>query len=100
MSGTKSSRPPVCSGQDVTGYLICYPVLQNGVDDEPTGVDNRMGPVELFTKLHSAQALAAFCAHIGRVKKQPVVPCGAGAAHPCCTKKELQMEKMRVIAAL
>jgi hypothetical protein len=37
-----------------------------------------------------------YCAHIGRVRKQKVSPCGPGAPHPCCTERQLQVEKMQV----
>uniref|UniRef100_A0A7S0DZK8 Uncharacterized protein n=1 Tax=Hanusia phi TaxID=3032 RepID=A0A7S0DZK8_9CRYP len=49
----------------------------------------------VFTMLHNMAALAAFCQHIGRVKKQKVMPCGPGATHPCCTQRQLQMQKMQ-----
>eukprot|EP00293_Proteomonas_sulcata_P008175 CAMPEP_0184307334 /NCGR_PEP_ID=MMETSP1049-20130417/16108_1 /TAXON_ID=77928 /ORGANISM="Proteomonas sulcata, Strain CCMP704" /LENGTH=265 /DNA_ID=CAMNT_0026619803 /DNA_START=9 /DNA_END=806 /DNA_ORIENTATION=+ len=52
-------------------------------------------PPQITTQLHSAAALAAFCAHIGSTRHQKIVPCGNGASKPCCTEKEIQMEKMR-----
>lgn len=83
----------------VTGVVVAAWALASisefGGDGEAAGPNTRIGPVELFTKLHNQQALMAYCSHIGRVRKQKVVPCGPGAAHPCCTQKELEMEKMR-----
>ena len=49
----------------------------------------------VFTMLHNAAALAAFCKHIGKVRKSPVSPCPPGATHPCCTQRQLQMAKMQ-----
>jgi len=66
--------------------------------DSVAAIDHEMQSAhqeQVFTELHSAAALAQYCAHIGRVRKQKVMPCGPGAAHPCCTERQLQVQKMQ-----
>eukprot|EP00283_Hemiselmis_rufescens_P008462 CAMPEP_0173432438 /NCGR_PEP_ID=MMETSP1357-20121228/10235_1 /TAXON_ID=77926 /ORGANISM="Hemiselmis rufescens, Strain PCC563" /LENGTH=255 /DNA_ID=CAMNT_0014397029 /DNA_START=65 /DNA_END=829 /DNA_ORIENTATION=- len=97
MAAGNRMAPAVTSVLVACALLLAAVALttQGGGGEEVSPVDDRMGPVELFEKLHSAAALAAFCKHIGKVRKQAISPCGAGAAHPCCTAKQLAMEKMR-----
>ncbi|EKX46367.1 hypothetical protein GUITHDRAFT_163059 [Guillardia theta CCMP2712] len=77
--------------------MILLATLRGQESSELQGSDevSSAHQARVFTMLHNMAALAAFCQHIGRVKKQKVMPCGPGATHPCCTERQLQMQKMQ-----
>jgi len=97
----EASRQRLGWGAGLASLVVLVAILasvQHAADVEEPVVEeqgdlNHQGHV--FTMLHNMAALQAFCKHIGSVRKRAVMPCPAGATHPCCTERQLKMAKMQ-----